>query len=184
MFFHDPLVVRGDIRHSREEKRYYARANRQGRTAVLRFTIRKTLIRIISVRDLNQREREIYERHQNTNQRENYSWISLGTGRAAILVDARLHGADRLEIRRAMPFPNLKPSLRLPVSMIEDLKILANKRDVPCQSLLKVFLAKRLDRERCWTWLEIRVWRLRRWRKHLLKHLVPHGFREIRIAVG
>jgi predicted DNA binding CopG/RHH family protein len=48
---------------------------------------------------------------------------------------------------------NLKPSLktislRLPVSMIEDLKILANRRDVPYQSLLKVFLAERLERER------------------------------------
>ncbi len=50
-------------------------------------------------------------------------------------------------------FPNLKPtlrtiSLRLPVSMIEDLKVLANKRDVPYQSLLKVFLAERLEKER------------------------------------
>ena len=39
-------------------------------------------------------------------------------------------------------------SLRLPVSMIEDLKVLANRRDVPYQSLLKVFLAERLARER------------------------------------
>ena len=50
-------------------------------------------------------------------------------------------------------FPNLKPtlrtiSLRLPIGMIEDLKVLANKRDVPYQSLLKVFLAERLERER------------------------------------
>ena len=50
-------------------------------------------------------------------------------------------------------FPNLKPtlrtiSLRLPVSMIEDLKVLANRRDVPYQSLLKVFLAERLKKER------------------------------------
>jgi predicted DNA binding CopG/RHH family protein len=45
--------------------------------------------------------------------------------------------------------PTLKTiSLRLPVSMIEDLKILANKRDVPYQSLLKVFLAERLEKER------------------------------------
>jgi predicted DNA binding CopG/RHH family protein len=48
---------------------------------------------------------------------------------------------------------HLKPtlrtiSLRLPVSMIEDLKVLANRRDVPYQSLLKVFLADRLARER------------------------------------
>jgi len=54
---------------------------------------------------------------------------------------------------RRHKFPNLKPtlrtiSLRLPVSMIEDLKILANKRDVPYQSLLKVFLAERLEKER------------------------------------
>jgi len=49
--------------------------------------------------------------------------------------------------------PHLKPSLRtislrLPVAMIEDLKMLANKRDVPYQSLLKVFLAERLEKER------------------------------------
>jgi predicted DNA binding CopG/RHH family protein len=39
-------------------------------------------------------------------------------------------------------------SLRLPVKMIEDLKLLANQRDVPYQSLLKVFLAERLAEER------------------------------------
>ena len=39
-------------------------------------------------------------------------------------------------------------SLRLPVSMIEDLKVLANRRGVPYQSLLKVFLAERLAQER------------------------------------
>jgi predicted DNA binding CopG/RHH family protein len=50
-------------------------------------------------------------------------------------------------------FPNLKPTLRtisvrLPVAMIEDLKVLANQRDVPYQSLLKVFLAERVEKER------------------------------------
>jgi len=48
--------------------------------------------------------------------------------------------------------PVLKPSLktisiRLPASMIEDLKVLANQRDVPYQSLLKVFLAERIGQE-------------------------------------
>jgi predicted DNA binding CopG/RHH family protein len=48
---------------------------------------------------------------------------------------------------------HLKPSLRtislrLPVAMIEDLKLIANQRDVPYQSLLKVFLAERLAKER------------------------------------
>ena len=47
-------------------------------------------------------------------------------------------------------FPNLKPStraisLRLPVSLIDRLKMLANKQDVPYQSLLKVLLAEMVD---------------------------------------
>jgi len=50
-------------------------------------------------------------------------------------------------------FPNLKPtlktiSLRLPEPMLNRLKQLANERDVPYQSLLKMFLKERLDRER------------------------------------
>lgn len=48
--------------------------------------------------------------------------------------------------------PNLKPStkkisLRLPELMIEELKLLANKRDIPYQSLMKIFLAERIQRE-------------------------------------
>jgi predicted DNA binding CopG/RHH family protein len=48
--------------------------------------------------------------------------------------------------------PKLKPSLRtisvrLPQSMIEEMKVLANKRDVPYQSLLKTFLADRIEAE-------------------------------------
>jgi len=49
-------------------------------------------------------------------------------------------------------FPNLKPStktisIRLPEYLIEELKMLANKRDVPYQSLLKIFLAERIEQE-------------------------------------
>jgi predicted DNA binding CopG/RHH family protein len=39
-------------------------------------------------------------------------------------------------------------SLRLPVAMLEDLKSLANKRDVPYQSLMKLYLSERIGRER------------------------------------
>ncbi len=53
---------------------------------------------------------------------------------------------------KRVAFPNLKPSLRtisvrLPVMMIARLKLLANQRDIPYQSLLKMFLAERLERE-------------------------------------
>jgi predicted DNA binding CopG/RHH family protein len=48
--------------------------------------------------------------------------------------------------------PNLKPSLktislRLPELMLAELKLIANKRDVPYQSLIKIFLAERLEAE-------------------------------------
>jgi predicted DNA binding CopG/RHH family protein len=53
---------------------------------------------------------------------------------------------------RRVVMPKLKPSvktisLRLPESMIEELKLLANKRDIPYQSLLKIFLAERIEKE-------------------------------------
>ncbi len=49
-------------------------------------------------------------------------------------------------------FSNLKPStktisVRLPESLLEALKLIANKRDVPYQSLLKIFLAERIREE-------------------------------------
>jgi len=58
---------------------------------------------------------------------------------------------DWSQAKRAV-FPNLKPStktisLRLPETMIASLKVLANKRDVPYQSLLKVFLNERITEE-------------------------------------
>jgi predicted DNA binding CopG/RHH family protein len=57
------------------------------------------------------------------------------------------HAARRTKLVQLKP--SLKTiSLRLPASMIEDLKVLANRRDVPYQSLLKVFLAERLALER------------------------------------
>ena len=49
-------------------------------------------------------------------------------------------------------FPHLKPSLknisiRLPEIMIEELKLLANKKDVPYQSLMKIFISERIEKE-------------------------------------
>ncbi|MEN8253824.1 MAG: BrnA antitoxin family protein [Patescibacteria group bacterium] len=49
-------------------------------------------------------------------------------------------------------FPNLKPStktisLRLPANLLDGLKILANKKDVPYQSMMKMFLAEKLEQE-------------------------------------
>jgi len=60
--------------------------------------------------------------------------------------------ADHIDWPKAeeVRLPNLKPStasisLRLPVSLLERIKIAANKRDVPYQSLIKTWLAEKLE---------------------------------------
>ncbi len=62
--------------------------------------------------------------------------------------------ADYFDLSKAQRarFPNLKLSttaisLRLPQGLLDRLKIAANKRDVPYQSLIKVWLAEKLDAE-------------------------------------
>jgi predicted DNA binding CopG/RHH family protein len=62
--------------------------------------------------------------------------------------------ADYFDLSRARPvvFPELRPStesisLRLPASLLADLKVLAHRLDVPYQSLMKVYLAERVERE-------------------------------------
>jgi predicted DNA binding CopG/RHH family protein len=49
--------------------------------------------------------------------------------------------------------PNLKPSstsisLRLPRTLLEQIKVAANKRDVPYQSLIKTWLSEKVDASR------------------------------------
>jgi predicted DNA binding CopG/RHH family protein len=58
---------------------------------------------------------------------------------------------NKVEVIKA-PFPKLKPStktisIRLPETMLEELKSLANKNDVPYQSLIKIYLAERIVQE-------------------------------------
>ena len=61
---------------------------------------------------------------------------------------------DYLDWKRAkrVTFSKLKPSLRtislrLPEMMIEELKLLANKMDVPYQTLIKIYLSERIRKE-------------------------------------
>jgi predicted DNA binding CopG/RHH family protein len=68
---------------------------------------------------------------------------------------ARHEVADYFDWARAVvaTLPNLKPStttisIRLPEPLLEELKTLANERDVPYQSLMKIFLAERIATER------------------------------------
>jgi len=68
VFFNEPLVVQGDVRHSHREKRYHALGQTGlGRPLFVAFTIRRDLIRVISVRDMTRREQNFYGRHEKTN---------------------------------------------------------------------------------------------------------------------
>jgi uncharacterized DUF497 family protein len=68
VFFHEPFVVRSDPRHSTKEKRYYALGQTtSGRRLFVVFTLRRKLIRVISARDINRNETEVYERYEEEN---------------------------------------------------------------------------------------------------------------------
>ncbi|HXP86336.1 MAG TPA: BrnT family toxin [Bryobacteraceae bacterium] len=65
VFFNEPLVVRGDVRHTKTEKRYYALGQTSvGRRLFIVFTVRRKRIRLISARDMNRNESETYERYE------------------------------------------------------------------------------------------------------------------------
>lgn len=62
IFFNRPLALRTDSEHSHTEVRYYALGQTdRGRRLFASFAIRGKLIRPISVRDMNARERRAYE---------------------------------------------------------------------------------------------------------------------------
>jgi predicted DNA binding CopG/RHH family protein len=67
---------------------------------------------------------------------------------------ARADSADHVDwsAARRVVFSELKPtqrtiSLSLPAMMLAELKLLANKSDVPYQFLMKIFLAERIEKE-------------------------------------
>ena len=68
LFFNQPLLLLADIAHSQKEARYHALGRTDdGRQLHVTFILRAkgTLIRVISARDMNRREKNIYEQSQN-----------------------------------------------------------------------------------------------------------------------
>ncbi len=65
LFFNVPIIVRSDVGHSGKEKRYFALGRTErSRYLFAAFAIRRSMIRVISVRDMNRRERELYGRQE------------------------------------------------------------------------------------------------------------------------
>lgn len=138
------MIVKPDISHSIAEDRYFTldKTDRE-RLFFVVFTLRKDKIRIISVRDMIQKERKQYNakakripKFKNENE-EFECWVTHDS----------TEYIDYSKIEKVI-FTNLRPtlktiSIRLPESLIAHLKLLANKRDVPYQSLMKMFLIER-----------------------------------------
>ena len=69
-FFHRPLIVADDEKHSQKETRHYALGQTdRNRCLFIVFTIRHNLIRVISARDMNRKERTVYESHEEESQK-------------------------------------------------------------------------------------------------------------------
>jgi uncharacterized DUF497 family protein len=65
IFFNRPMVIADDAKHSKIENRFYALGHTDaGRMLFVVFTVRQTLIRVISARDMNRKERKVYRSHE------------------------------------------------------------------------------------------------------------------------
>jgi len=68
IFFNRPFVVGDDSKHSEKENRFFVLGKTDtGRLLFLVFTVRNNKIRVISARDMNRKEREIYQAHEKEN---------------------------------------------------------------------------------------------------------------------
>lgn len=62
-FFNQPLIAAPDVAHSEQEARFYLLGQTDaGRLLFVVFTLRGTLIRVISARDPSRKERKVYEK--------------------------------------------------------------------------------------------------------------------------
>ena len=69
VFFNHPLVTSPDVVHSSYEARFYTLGKSDaGKYLFIVFTVRNNLIRIISARDMNSKEREAYKYHEKNTQ--------------------------------------------------------------------------------------------------------------------
>lgn len=142
IFFNHPLLLCADIKHYKKETRMYVLGKTNlGRLLFVAFTVRNHLVRVTSARDMSRKERGIYEKKPSFKslEAEKKFW-------------QHHDSVDYLDWDKAAlaSFPNLKPStetisLRLPISLLNEIKTMAHKEDVPYQSLIKIMLAREIN---------------------------------------
>jgi len=148
LFFNQPLIIKSDTKHSESGKRYYSLGRTDSnRFLFISFTLREKLIRVISARDMTQKERKNMKKQlkdipkfKNEDEEREF-WAHVDSSEYINWNNGEV-----------VSFPKLKPStktisLRIPESMLEELRVLANKRDVPYQSLIKIYLKEKINSE-------------------------------------
>ncbi len=61
IFFNQPLIFGNDVKHSKIEQRYFSLGQTdEGRYLFIVSTVRESLLRVISARDMSKKEREVY----------------------------------------------------------------------------------------------------------------------------
>jgi uncharacterized DUF497 family protein len=144
VFFNEPLLIVEDVSHSSYEIRLHALGHTDtGRLLHISFTLRGNgkLFRVISARTMHRKER------MNKKLKSIPKFRSEAEERRFWQTHDSSNYIDWTKAARVR-FPNLKPSttaisLRLPVTLLERIKVAANKRDVPYQSLIKTWLAEK-----------------------------------------
>jgi len=143
IFFNQPLLLLHDFKHSQNEERFHALGKTDDRRQLhITFTQRTgdkgMLIRVISARDMNMSKLKKIPDFKSDSEERRF-WEENDSSEYL----------DWSKAKRAS-FPNLKPStktisLRLPEGLLDRIKIEANKRDMPYQSLIKVWLSQNVD---------------------------------------
>jgi hypothetical protein len=68
VFFNRPVIAGDDEKHSETENRFYVLGQTDSsRLLFLVFTIRRNKLRVISARDMNKKERRVYQTHEEEN---------------------------------------------------------------------------------------------------------------------
>jgi predicted DNA binding CopG/RHH family protein len=113
------------------------------------MTTRNNKIRVISARDQRKKMKETF---MNTKRKPIPQFKSEDEEREFWATQDSTEYIDWSKAERNPTLTGLKPStrtisIRLPESLIAELKALANKRDVPYQSLVKIFLSEKVKEE-------------------------------------
>ena len=148
IFSNEPFILIEDIEHSTsKEQRFKALGKtRSDRKLFVSFTIRENKVRVIPIRNMSKREEVIYESIKKipefkSEDEEREFWATHDS----------TEYVDWSKAQKAV-FPNLKSStesisLRLPSFLLARIKQFANRKDVPYQSLMKMFLSEKVDQE-------------------------------------